>query len=101
MLFWSSSYETYINPVMLLQKRVIKAISFQKFTSSSTPIFSDLKILKLHDLFQWKLCFVYNCINQTSVSYFHSFFELVESVHPRSASVTTKLGNILKIQPMY
>ena len=57
-LVWGLTYETYINPVFLLQKRVIKAISFQNFASPSTPIFSDLKILKLYDLFQLKLlCF--------------------------------------------
>ena len=40
-------------------------------------------ILKLHDLFQLKLlCFVYDCVNKISPSCFHSFFELVESVHP-------------------
>ena len=73
---WGLTYEIYINPVFLLQKRVIKAISFQKFTSPSTPLFSDLKILKLHDLFQLKfLCFVYDCVNKISPSCFHSFFE--------------------------
>ena len=83
LLVWGLTYETYINPVFLLQKRVIKAISFQNFASPSSPIFSDLKILKLHDLFQLKLlCFVYDCVNKISPSCFHSFFELVESVHP-------------------
>ena len=43
-LVWSLTYESYINPVFLLQKRVVKAISFQHFTSHS-----DFKILRLHD----------------------------------------------------
>ena len=68
--------------MFLLHKRVIKAISFQKFISPSTPFFSDLQILKLHDLFQLKLlCFVYDCVNKIYPSCFHYFFELVESVH--------------------
>ena len=79
-LVWCLTYETYINPVFLLQKRVIKAILFQNFASPSTPIFSDLKILKLHDMFQLKLlCFVYDCVNIISPFCFHSVFELVES----------------------
>ena len=79
----SLTYETYINPVFLLQKRVVRAISFAHFNAPSSPIFSDLKILKLHDLFQLKLLsFVYDCVNRTSPSCFHSFFDLVESVHP-------------------
>ena len=81
-LVWGLTYDTYINPVFLLQKRVVRAVSFVNFTSHSTLIFLNLKILKLHDLFQLKLLtFVYDCINKIAPSYFHSFFALVETVH--------------------
>ena len=81
-LVWGLTYETYINPVFLLQKRVIRAIAFENFTSHSTPIFSDLKILKLHDLFQLKLLtFVYESVNKISPTCFHNFFKSVASVH--------------------
>ena len=81
-LVWGLTYETYIHPLFLLQKRVVRAISFEHFTSPSTPIFSNLKILKIHDLFKLKLLsFVYDCVNKISPSCFHSFFALVESVH--------------------
>ena len=45
-LVWGLTYETCINPVFLLQKRVVRAISFAHFTAPSSPIFSDLKIFK-------------------------------------------------------
>ena len=81
-LVWGLTYETYINPVFLLQKRVIKAISFQHSTSHSSPIFSDFKILRLHDLFQLKLlCFVYESVHKLSPIYFHNFFQSLKSVH--------------------
>ena len=81
-LVWGLTYETYINPVFLLQKRVIRAISFEHFTSHSTPIFFGLKILKLHDLFQLKLLsFVYESVLKISPVCFHNFFKSVESVH--------------------
>ena len=90
-LVWGLTYDTYINPVFLLQKRVVRAISFVHFTAPSLPIFSDLKILKLHDLFQLKLLsFVYDCVNRTSPSCFHSFFDLVESVHRCGTRQVTK-----------
>ena len=45
-------------------------------------IFSDLKILKLHDLFQLKLlCFVYESVHEISPICFHNFFKSLESVH--------------------
>ena len=85
------TYETHINPVFLLQKRVIRAIVFEHFTSPSTPLFSDLKILKLRDLFQLKLLsFAYDCVNKISPSCFHSFFDLVQSVHQHCTRQATK-----------
>ena len=81
-LIWGLTYETHINPVFLLQQRAVRAISFEHYTAPSTPIFSDLKILKLQDLFHLKLLtFVYECVNKISPSCLHSFFELVGSVH--------------------
>ena len=81
-LVWGVTYETYTNPVFLLQKRVVRAMAFEHFTSPSNPIFRDLKILKLHDLFQLKLLsFVYESVNKLSPTCFHTFFELVEYVH--------------------
>ena len=74
-LGWGLTYETHINPVFLLQKKVIRAIAFENFTSHTTPLFSDLKTLKLHDLFQLKLLsFVYDCVNRISPSCFHVLF---------------------------
>ena len=90
-LVWGLTSESYINPVLLIQKRIVRAISFAHFTSPSSPYFSELQILKLHDLFQLKLlCFVYDCLNRTSPSCFLSFFNLVESVHHYSTQQVTK-----------
>ena len=79
-----------IHPVFLLQKRVIRAITFEHFTSPTTPLFSDLKILKLCDLFKLKLLsFVYDCVNKISPPCFHSFFDLVQSVHQHGTRKAT------------
>ena len=46
-LVWGLTHETHINPLFLLQRRVIRAIAFEAFTSPSTLIFSDLKIFNV------------------------------------------------------
>ena len=57
----------------------------------SHPSFPYLKILKLHDLFKLKLfSLVYDCVNKNSLSYFHSFFDFVGSVHQYSTRQATK-----------
>ena len=60
---WGLSYDTYLEPLFLLQKKVLRSISFQPFFSSSTPIFFSLKILKLTDMIhQDILKFVYKSL---------------------------------------
>ena len=81
-VFPNGLHATNLRTIVLLQQSVVRVISFENFTAPSTPIFSNLKISKLQDLFQLKLLsFVYDCINKISPSYFHSFFELEDSVH--------------------
>ena len=81
-IVWGLTYDTHTKPIYLLQKKAIRAIAFKSFTSPSTPIFSDLKILKLYDLFDFKLLtFVYESVNKISPSFFHNFFETLTTVH--------------------
>ena len=71
-------------------RKGLKAISFQHFTCHSSPIFSDFKILRLHDLFHLKLlCFVYESVHKLSPICFNNFFQSLESVHQYS---TRKAG---------
>ena len=46
-IFWGLAYDTFTKPIYILQKKVLKAITFKNSSSPSTPIFHDLKILKL------------------------------------------------------
>ena len=81
-IVWGLTYDTHIKPIYLLQKKVVRAITFKSFRSPSTSIFSDLKILKLYDLFELKLLtFVYESVNKISPSFFHNFFETLTTVH--------------------
>ena len=76
--------------VFLLQKRIIRAIAFESFFSPSSRIFSDLKILKLQDLFQLKLLsFVYECINKISPVCFYNFFESIK-IHQHDTQKASK-----------
>ena len=81
-IVWGLTYDTHIKPIYILQKKVVRAIAFMNFTSPSSPIFSDLKILKLYDLFHLKLLlFVYESVNRISPSVFHNIFEILSDVH--------------------
>ena len=81
-LFWGLTYEFYINPEFLLQKRVVRAITFENSTSHSTFIILALKIFKLYDAFQLQpFTFIHESINKIPPACFHNFFKPVASVH--------------------
>ncbi len=88
----------HTKPIYLLQKKVVRAIAFKSFSSPSTPIFSDLQILKLDDLFKLKLLiFVYESVNKSSPVCFHNFFETLSSVHKYNTRQASK-GDIFMTQ---
>ena len=68
-----------------LQKRAVRAISFQPRMSPSLPIFNDLKLLKLSEIFELRLLtFVFDSVKKTSPRCFHDFFLFSSSVHQYS-----------------
>ena len=85
-------------PIYHLQKKAVRAIAFKSFSSPTIPIFSELKILKLYDLFELKLLsFLYESVNMISPVFFHSFFETLTVVHQYDMRQASK-GDILMTQ---
>ena len=46
LISWGNSYEFNLHPVFLLQKRVIRIITFSSFFKHTSPFFTSLKIMK-------------------------------------------------------
>ena len=79
---WSLSYETHQKHLFLLQKKVLRCISFRPYCSPSLPIFHSLKVLTLKDLIHFNILnFVYKSINKFTPPVFHNFFQLSQNVH--------------------
>ena len=91
-IVWGLTHEVQTKPIYLLQKKVVRAIAFKSSLSQSTPIFSDLKILKLNDLFELKLfTFVYESVNMVSPVLYHNFFATLTSVHHYNTRQASKV----------
>ena len=85
LIVWGQTFTLYVDPIFKLQKKAVRAISFQPRMSPSLPIFKDLKLLKLSELFELRLLtFVFDSVNKTSPSCFHDFFLLNSCVHQYS-----------------
>ena len=93
---WGMTYESYLNPLFILQKKILRCIKFEPFLSHSTPIFQSLKTLKIVDVLHLNiLTFVYKSINKLSPSCFHDYFQPNSSVHRIGTRQATR-GDLLK-----
>ena len=73
---------SYLDGVSVLQKKTLKAITFNDIRSPSAPIFCDLDLLTLCDIHNLQVAsFVFECVNGLSPSYFHEYSELISNKH--------------------
>ena len=81
-IVWGQTFTSYLEPLVLIQKKIVRAIAHQYPLSHTLPIFKSLKLLQLYDIFRIKLlCFVYESINKLNPYCFHDFFLLNSDVH--------------------
>ena len=57
-------------------------MTFSEPTAHSSPLFSDLKILKVGDIYQLHISsFVFECHNDIAPAHFRDFFRPISSIH--------------------
>ena len=100
LLIWGNTYSTTLKPLITLQKRAIRTITFSKPDEHSEPLFKELEILKLTDLVTLhNALFMYHYYYNLLPSSFENFFQTVASVHSyntRLASKSTYYINTIK-----
>ena len=95
-IVWGQTFASYLEPIFKLQKRAVRAISHQTFLAHSYPIFKELKLLRIDDVFKTKLLtFVYESINKLTPVYFHNFFCHITSIHSHNTRQSTSGGLFL------
>ena len=78
---WGLTHPTILDPIVKLQKQVVRAITFQGKHAHSSPLFFQLKTLKLFDIHSLHLlCFVYDCIKGQSLACFGETFTPLQSI---------------------
>ena len=79
---WGNTYTSTLNPIVILQKRVIRMITFSDYNEHTSPLFKKLNICKLSDL-----AFLYtaNCMHDFAFSKlpspFDNFFVEISKAH--------------------
>ena len=79
---WSYSTQRNIDRIIKLQKRCIRIITYSKFTEHTGPFFSELKLLKVKDIFSLtKLLFMFAFINENVTEELKTIFVINRSMH--------------------
>ena len=95
---WGATYDNYVQPVFTSQKKVIRAMTSSKQSGHSSPLFSQLKLLKLYDIYKLYISsFIFECQNKTSPIYFSDFFTSVSSIHSYNTQSASH-GNLFLIR---
>ena len=88
---WGITYNTNIQPLRLLQKRIVRIITFFKFDAHTNPLFLELKILKLIDIAKFNTAiFMYQYAQGMLPDVFHSFFTFTTRRHKYSTGFALK-----------
>jgi hypothetical protein len=53
---WGSAYDKHINKLIIMQKKVIRIICGTKYNEHTNPLFCQLDILKLNDIYKMEVC---------------------------------------------
>ena len=81
-IVWGLTYDSYLNQLFLLQKKILRCIKFQPFTAPSAPLFYSLKIIKLQDILHLNIStFAHKAIQKLSPVCCHNYFTPNSSVH--------------------
>ena len=74
---WGATHGQYLKPVLVSQKKVVRAMTFSDPFAHSLPLFSDLQILKLDDICHlYVSSFVCEYHNNLAPNYFSDCFTL-------------------------
>ena len=90
-IIWGNTYESTLKPIFILQKKVLRTITFSQYDSPSSPLFKSLQEIKFYDLVSFHIAtFMYKFHNQLLPTAFHSFFTKVTNIHKYNTRLAAK-----------
>ena len=95
---WCLTHPTVLDPLCKIQKKVVRAITFNNKYTHTTPLFYNLPLLKRfihsHENHSLKLlCFVYACKQGSPIQPFSDYFIPVHSIYDHNTRQASKGGH--------
>ena len=79
---WSNTYETTLHPLIILQKKAVRIVTFSQFSDHTSPLFRDLNVMKFIDVIYYLNCiFMFKFHSNLLPSAFCNFFTPISSGH--------------------
>ena len=90
-IVWGNTYDHNIKPLERMQKKAIRLITFSDFDAHTSPLFSQLKLLKLQDHIKLQtLYFIHQFFNGKLPKIFDSFFIKTSDKHNVNTRFATR-----------
>jgi hypothetical protein len=82
-IVWGNTYKSYLQPVVLLQKKIIRVIAGNRiYLEHTDPLFEKTKIMKFHDLHRYIVAqFMFNFHYQQTPVIFNEMFTHNVAIH--------------------
>ncbi len=81
-IVWGRNFEVHINPIVILQKKVIRLITNSYYLAHTHTLFKSLKMLTFHDLNKFQLGeFMYRFEKRLLPESFNAYFVYNSEVH--------------------
>ena len=96
LITWGTTYQTTLLPLITLQKRAVRIITFSEYNCHSSPLFRKLKLLKVSDLlYLYCALFMYDYYSNRLPLIFNDFFMSINKVHQYQTRLASKISYYL------
>ena len=87
---WGATHETHINKLNVIQKKAIQIITNSQYNAHTAPIFKQLKLLKLKDIYTLNVGkFMFKVTNNQVPNKIKPYFPLNTGIHNYSTRQAT------------
>lgn len=91
LIVWGNTYTTTLKPIVILQKKAVRIITFSKRDAHSSPLFSQLGLIKFMDLVSIQTAlFMFQYHHTLLPKAFDNFFLSISSKHNYNTRLASK-----------